>query len=1035
MQGGSVSSAGNIVMTGTVNAPSAANAKGLTMEGGTVSTTGAGTISLTGSGVPAPAPPSSYALNIAGTSVSSAGGQINLAGDRVSIASPVNAGAGRVVITPTATNRQITLGGTDETFALNLSNSELNQITAGTLVIGGSSYTGGIAIGNTGGTINPLNVSALSLVNSSVSGPGITQTAGITVANLNADARNVLLSSVNNQISQISGRAYSGNNFQVRSASALSVGAVDGVNGISNSGGAVVLTSAGALSQTQAIVADTFLATGTGGITLAHSGNQIQNFGSLYSGALAGITLRNTAANATFNGNINSVGRVDIANTGSITLGTNTLFNSSSAAGTTAATAAMSIVATGGISTSGSAVHLMNSGSGSVYLEAGNGSIGAGAASPVELSTSGLITAVAGGSGSQVNLKLTGSNTLENISATGAVNVGVSGAGDLSVKTVSGSDVTLSAAAGAILDANGTANNITAATLNATAANGITLGTNVTGLQTLGTTAAAGDISITAANAINTGNFSIATNAGSAQTVSLASAAGITVGSAFGNAQDNFKLIATGGNLNVNAALQANQLTLSTTGTSAQTAAITANGLELLGTGSHTLNNAGNAVTTLGGNTGNVDYAQAGALAIGTVNTAGLTTTGKVLVRTTGAASDITLNNGITSGSAANDSLVLAAGRNFVNNAGATPLNPGAGRFLVYATNPAANTFGAMVSTGNAFGRTYAVNAPADASMTSLSGNRMVYSVTPVITITGDNQNKVYGAADPALTYTVGSGLVAGDTLGSVLSGLLAGPTGSAASAGTHAITQGTLAAALGYGVAYTNGTLTVGKATLTVTGTAASNKTYDGSAAATLGNAGTLAGLAYGEALTLNATASFADANAGSGKTVTAAYSLADGTGLAGNYQLAAATATTTADIARANLSVTAKNDSRLVGGTPYAGGNGVSYSGFVAGETAAVLGGALSYGGSSQGASAVGSYAITPGGYSAANYALSYFDGVLTINPVATGFGGGPASDAYISALYNVAALGRSGGGGGADPGDALRAAAAEAGNTDEE
>jgi hypothetical protein len=39
-------------------------------------------------------------------------------------------------------------------------------------------------------------------------------------------------------------------------------------------------------------------------------------------------------------------------------------------------------------------------------------------------------------------------------------------------------------------------------------------------------------------------------------------------------------------------------------------------------------------------------------------------------------------------------------------------------------------------------------------------------------------------------------------------------------------------------------------------------------------------------------------------------------------------------------------------------------------------------------------------------------------------------------MSALYNVANAGGSarGGGGGADPGDALRAAAAEAGNTDE-
>ncbi len=239
-------------------------------------------------------------------------------------------------------------------------------------------------------------------------------------------------------------------------------------------------------------------------------------------------------------------------------------------------------------------------------------------------------------------------------------------------------------------------------------------------------------------------------------------------------------------------------------------------------------------------------------------------------MRATGAAGDITLNNAVTSGSAANDSLVLAAGRNFINNAGATPLNPGAGRFLVYSTDPTANTFGGFASTGNAFSRTYGANAPSDASMTSLSGNRMVYSVTPMINITGDNQAKVYGAAEPGLTYTVGSGLVAGDTAASALAGLLAAPTGSAASAGTHAITQGTLASALGYGIAYTNGTLTVDKATLTVSGVAANNKTYDGSAAATLGNIGTLSGLAYGEALTLNSTgASFADANAGTGKTV----------------------------------------------------------------------------------------------------------------------------------------------------------------------
>ncbi|MCZ8257866.1 MAG: MBG domain-containing protein, partial [Polaromonas sp.] len=321
---------------------------------------------------------------------------------------------------------------------------------------------------------------------------------------------------------------------------------------------------------------------------------------------------------------------------------------------------------------------------------------------------------------------------------------------------------------------------------------------------------ATGDISIAAANAVNTSNFGITTNAGSAQTVSLLSGAGITVDAAFGNAQDKLKLTTTAGNIAINGALSASELTLSTAGTTTQTAAITATGLELLGTGSHTLDHAGNAVTTLAGNTGDAAYSQAGALAVGTVNTAGLTASGKVLVRTTGAASDLTLNNSVASGSAANDSLVLAAGRNFVNNAGGGALNPGAGRFLVYATDPTASTLGGLVSTGNAFGRTYAANAPTDASMTSITGNRFVYSVVPTLNVSGNNVSKVYGGADPALTYTVNSGLVAGDTAASGLGGALSAPTGAATTGPTHAITQGTLASALGYNVVYTNGTLTM---------------------------------------------------------------------------------------------------------------------------------------------------------------------------------------------------------------------------------
>jgi hypothetical protein len=115
-----------------------------------------------------------------------------------------------------------------------------------------------------------------------------------------------------------------------------------------------------------------------------------------------------------------------------------------------------------------------------------------------------------------------------------------------------------------------------------------------------------------------------------------------------------------------------------------------------------------------------------------------------------------------------------------------------------------------MASTGNAFGRTYAANAPSDASMTSLTGNRFVYSVVPTLNVSGDNVSKAYGGADPALTYTVNSGLVAGDTAATALNGALSAPTGAATTSPTHAITQGTLASALGYNVVYTNGTLTM---------------------------------------------------------------------------------------------------------------------------------------------------------------------------------------------------------------------------------
>ena len=65
-----------------------------------------------------------------------------------------------------------------------------------------------------------------------------------------------------------------------------------------------------------------------------------------------------------------------------------------------------------------------------------------------------------------------------------------------------------------------------------------------------------------------------------------------------------------------------------------------------------------------------------------------------------------------------------------------------------------------------------------------------------------------------------------------------------------------------------------------------------------------------------------------------------------------------------------------------PYTGGNGVTYSGFVNGQNSSVLSGSIAYGGNSQGAVNVGTYAIIPSGQTSSNY-VTYVGGTLTITP----------------------------------------------------
>jgi hypothetical protein len=197
----------------------------------------------------------------------------------------------------------------------------------------------------------------------------------------------------------------------------------------------------------------------------------------------------------------------------------------------------------------------------------------------------------------------------------------------------------------------------------------------------------------------------------------------------------------------------------------------------------------------------------------------------------------------IISNASSGNSIVLA-GANFINNDandGANALNAGTGtaRYLVYSTDPLLNTLSGLSDAGiHIFNKTYAGYAPASVTQT---GNLFLYSLAPTITVTANNQSMTYGGSSlPTLTYTV-SGLVDGDTAGSVLAGAATtstlataynGTAGSGSNAGNYTITasNGTLANAIGYTFATpVGGTLTVNKAQLTVTA-ANQSMTYGGS-------------------------------------------------------------------------------------------------------------------------------------------------------------------------------------------------------------
>lgn len=104
--------------------------------------------------------------------------------------------------------------------------------------------------------------------------------------------------------------------------------------------------------------------------------------------------------------------------------------------------------------------------------------------------------------------------------------------------------------------------------------------------------------------------------------------------------------------------------------------------------------------------------------------------------------------------------------------------------------------------------------------------------ITPVaLTIAVDAVSKVYGQADPALTYQISAGALVGDE---TLSGSLTRAPGEVVN--TYAIAQGTLSASNNYDITFVSANFTITPKELTIGGSfTVSSKEFDGTTSATI--------------------------------------------------------------------------------------------------------------------------------------------------------------------------------------------------------
>ena len=358
--------------------------------------------------------------------------------------------------------------------------------------------------------------------------------------------------------------------------------------------------------------------------------------------------------------------------------------------------------------------------------------------------------------------------------------------------------------------------------------------------------------------------------------------------------------------------------TTTATGTAVATQGTQLFGSDTLAGGTFSFTNAnaglGNKVVTVGGvavNDGNggANYS------VSYVNNTTSTINPKLLGATYVAASKTYNGNATASVTGASDDIIGADAVNFSNTSATFDTkNVGAGK-TVTITGIAISGADAGNYSLQSTTVTTTADITAKALTASFSGTSKVYDGGVSASVTGSSVDKVTG---DALTFASTSATYDTKNVGANKPITVSGITLGGADAGNYAL-QNTGATATG----------AITRKDVTLTSITAANKTYDGTAVATVTGGAVTTGIS-GEALNLTGTGAFSDKNANTGKTVTvsdvSSLTKVNGTGDWGNYNLVTTGAmSTTANIAQAALTVTATAVSKTYDATLGAGGSGV--------------------------------------------------------------------------------------------------------------